>query len=140
MIHSRTSFYITVRRAACRKLHQGLLLLTTVLVTLLVLWCAAGSANAAEPTQEPGLHAYESDCYSRPLLNGRVGETVRVCERVKLVSVPTARPAKPAWCVANGGLCVWRTALRLARRPGVTAVVHYGHRAPVHTITYLATR
>lgn len=40
----------------------------------------AGWATAAE-----GCHAYEADCYRRPLLNGRPGEMVRVCERVKLV-------------------------------------------------------
>lgn len=93
------------------------LTLIPVAVILLVLWCAAGTANASE--LEPGLHTFESDCHSQPLANGRPGETVRVCEHVKLVRI-TASKAKPA-----------------TRRPGVTTVVNYGHRTPVYSIAYL---
>lgn len=45
----------------------------------LFIMLGAAQAGAAE------CHAYEADCYSRPLTNGRPGEMVRVCEKVKLV-------------------------------------------------------
>jgi hypothetical protein len=41
-------------------------------------------ADAAEKF-EPGCHAYEADCSMRPLENGKVGEMVRVCEKVQLI-------------------------------------------------------
>lgn len=82
--HTHASFYLTVRRAACRKLTQALALLGAVLVVLLVLWCAAGTAHAA---------IYEEHCTRGPLHNGRVGETVVTCDlrRVQTVVRPTTR-------------------------------------------------
>lgn len=104
-----------------------------LLVTLLVLWCAAGSASAAElPATAPGLHAYEIDCHVAPLYNGRVGETVRVCDHVRLVMVAAPHGARAARTA--------RLASRAHARTGHTTVVHYGHRAPMYTITYMASR
>ena len=97
--------------------------LLATFVTLLVLWCAAGTASAAEApyaAQERALHAYVDSCHRQPLANGRPGEGVMVCENVRSWS----RVARP---VASK-----------ARRAGTTTVVHYGHRAPVYSITYIA--
>jgi hypothetical protein len=56
----------------------------TVFVTLL-----AGWASAQEPVQSdrhtPGCHLFEAECSVQPLDNGRIGETVRVCRKVRLV-------------------------------------------------------
>lgn len=97
-----------------------------VFVTLCVLW--ADAASAAEPTysaQESALHAYVDSCHREPLANGRPGEGVTVCENVR------------SWSrVARHGASSART----HARTGTTTVVHYGHRAPVYTITYLAAR
>jgi len=98
-------------------------LILPVLAALLVLWCSAGTAHAAEApyaAQERALHAYVDSCHRQPLANGRPGESVTVCENVRSWS----RVARP---VASK-----------ARRAGVTTVVHYGHRAPVYSITYIA--
>lgn len=40
--------------------------------------------SACEATQA-GWHAFEEDCHREPLANGRAGETVRVCDKVRLV-------------------------------------------------------
>lgn len=104
--------------------------LLATFVTLLVLWCTASPASAAEPSyaaQERALHAYVDSCARQPLANGRPGETVVICENVRPWSA-VARPSKA------------RHVARSARRTGTTTVVHYGHRAPVYTITYLVSR
>lgn len=62
----------------------------------------SSSADLLPLPSLPGCHAYESDCHSEPLANGRPGERVTVCERVKLV--------------CNSG----------ATRNGTTTVEHYG--------------
>ena len=69
--------------------------LLAALLTLVYLWCAAGTAHAGE-------------CTRQPLLNGRAGETVLVCEGT-LPSMPVRGTVRGA-------------------RMGRTSVVHYGTR------------
>lgn len=57
--------------------------------TLLCGWASAAPSDYQRSM--PGCHAFESECSRRPLLNGRPGETVEVCERVKLVCDKPAR-------------------------------------------------
>lgn len=55
------------------------------IVVMLVILCA-GWANAATSTDErSGCHAYEAECHTVSLFGGKVGETVRVCAKVRLV-------------------------------------------------------
>lgn len=63
----------------------GIQFVAYIIVAMVML---AGWASAA-PLE--GCHAYESECYSRPLLNGRPGEMVRVCEKVRLVCASPVR-------------------------------------------------
>jgi hypothetical protein len=111
-------------RSAARMLASIL----AVFIALCILWADAASASEAPyAAQERALHAYVDSCSRRPLANGRPGETVVICEHVRPWSA-VARPSK-AHHVA-----------RSARRTGTTTVVHYGHRAPEYTITYLVAR
>jgi hypothetical protein len=88
--------------------------LVATLVTLLVLWCAAGTASAAE-------------CTRRPMVQGTIGESVLTCDGT-LPAFSEVRPTVRAHRTVSA-----------ARRAGTTTVVHYGHRAPTYTITYLAS-
>lgn len=114
--------------------------LLATFVTLLVIWCAAGTAHAA---------TYQETCRRVPLLQAaRVGETVEVCELHRVPSVVrpslTAKLDKDGTC---GGLpatcCSWRTGSAAlcsshpTRRPGVTTVVHYGARPATYTVAYV---
>lgn len=86
--------------------------LLATFVTLLVLWCAAGSAHAA---------TYQETCRRVPLLQAaRPRETVEVCELHRVANTVVASTTRA--------------------RTGRTTVVHYGHRAPTYTITYVAQR
>lgn len=95
-------------------------------VTLLVLWCSAGSASAAV--------YQETSCRDVPLLqSARPGETVRVCELARVPSTvePTVSVLVPTHVYV-------RHATRSHARTGHTTVAHYGHRAP--TSRMLASR
>ncbi len=106
--YTRASFYTTVRRAACRKLTQGLVLAVATFVTLLVLWCTADSAHAAVYEEGP--------CVRRPMAQGIVGEQVTICELRRVPS--TVRTTAP----------VAQRLAHAARRAGRTTVAHHGRR------------
>lgn len=102
--------------------------LLATFVTLLVLWCAAGTAHAAT--------FQEGDCRDVPLLqSARPGETVRVCELTRYPSVvePTVHVIVPTHVYARTA----SKARHAAHRTGHTTVVHYGARAATYTIAYV---
>lgn len=68
------------------------------------------TASASDATRRCDL--YEADCYSRPLENGRPGEMVRVCDKVRLVCSDT--PSGRMSSYSNN-----------AQRMGTTTVEHY---------------
>ena len=115
------------------------LLIVPVAIILAVLWGTAGTAHAA---------TYEETCRRVPMLQGKVGETVEVCELHRVASI--VKPARSVARLDRDGTCGGlpavccdpqrgnaKTCKLAARQPGVTTVVHYGTRAPVYTIAYI---
>jgi hypothetical protein len=61
-------------------------------ILVMFLTLCAGWAKAATYTDDRGgCHAYADECHTVALHGGRVGETVRVCEKVRLVCTPSER-------------------------------------------------
>jgi hypothetical protein len=106
---------------------RTLLSILAVFVTLCVLWAQA--ASAAEPASgRPELGEGWTCAAPRALEQG--SGTVQACEYHAPSTLRAAR-------VAQGRA---RTTAAKQARTGTTTVMHYGHRAPVYTITVLASR